>query len=188
MTAPEDPFRSPPPGAAPPGRDADRPEPAHDAAGQPYGAPAYGSQPYGSQPYGSQPYGGQPYGGQPAFGERRPSPRNGLGIAALVLGVLALLTGLFLVGALPGIAAVVLGVLGRGRAKRGEATNGGMAVAGIVLGVLGVLLAVLAVVGVARLFDSEQFGDLTECLESAGGDRAAQQQCRADFEDQVVGG
>ncbi len=194
MTAPEDPLRSPTPGAGPAGR---RVDPYGDPAGHPEhrspaygdpagGSPAYGSQQYGSQQYGSQPY-GQQYGGGPAFGEHRPSPRNGLGIAALVLGILALLTGLFLIGGLLGIAAIVLGVLGRGRAKRGEATNGGLAVAGIVLGVLGLLLSALAVFGAVSLFNSGEFANLTECLRSAGDDPAAQQQCQTDFADRVGG-
>lgn len=179
MTAPEDPFRSPTPGAPPPG-----PAPAGD---EPARQQPFGGQPYRHQPYAQQQDGRQPYAG-PAFGEPRPQPRNGLGVAALVLGVLALLTGLFVVGGLLGIAAVVLGAMGRARARRGEATNGRTAIAGLVLGVLGLLLSALAVAGAVTLFGSDQFSDLTECLESAGGDRAAQQQCQADFEDQVVGG
>jgi hypothetical protein len=191
VTAPEDPFRSPTPGPGQP--TPGQPTPGQPTPGQPaydqpaYGQPAPGQPAYGQPAYGSQPgqqY-GQPY-GAPAFGEpqRRP-PRNGLGIAALVLGVLALLTGLFVIGGALGIAAIVLGVLGRGRAKRGEATNGGMAIAGIVLGVLGLLLSALAVFGVASLLQNSEFSNLTDCLQSAGDDRAAQLECQDDFEDSV---
>ena len=186
MTAPQDPFRSPEPGQ-PPARDGVRPEsPAESGYGS---APGYGAAPgqHGAEQYGSTPY-GSPYGAAPYGSAPRREPRNGLGIAALVLGILAVLTGLFVVGAAFGLAAIVLGILGRGRAKRGEATNGGMALAGIVLGVLGVLLTILVVVGIASLFDSEQFANLADCLESAGNDVAAQQQCQADFEQEVVGG
>ena len=187
MTAPQDPFRSPEPGDGTPRPD----RAAHPAPGAPgyeqpgsghHGSGDYGSAQYGSTQYGSPGYGSAPYGSAP----RRP-PRNGLGIAALVLGILALLTALFVVGGAFGIAAIVLGFLGRGRAKRGEATNGGMALAGIVLGVLSLLLTVLVLVGVASLFQSEQFSNLADCLESAGNDRAAQQQCQAEFEEDVVG-
>jgi hypothetical protein len=188
VTAPQDPFRSPEPGEGGP-----RPgETGHPGSGKPgWDQPApgqpgsgdYASAQYGSTQYGSPGYGTAPYGSAP-----RQPPRNGLGIAALVLGILALLTGLFLIGGAFGIAAIVLGVLGRGRAKRGEATNGGMALAGIILGVLSLLLTVLVLVGVASLFGSEQFGNLTECLESAGNDPAAQQQCSEQFEEGVVGG
>lgn len=174
MTAPQDPFSTPrrdgltnDPYAAPP------PDEQTQAA-PPYGEPASGQQ----QPYGQQPYGAGPAGGT----------RNGFGIAALVLGILAVLSGFLFVGALFGIAAIVFGVLGRGRAKRGEATNGGMALAGIVLGVVGILFAVLAGVGIARLVGTEEFSNLTECLEQAGTDPEAQQECRRQFEEQVTGG
>ena len=94
-------------------------------------------------------------------------------------------SGLFVVGGLLGLIAIVLGILGRKKAKRGEASNGGMALAGIVLGVLGLLLSVLVVAGGASFLGSEEGSNLTECLQDAGTDPAAQEQCRVQFEDQV---
>ena len=170
-----------------PYRQPDGPPVSSQPSSQPYSEPSgqgYGSQPYGQpydQGYGQQPYGTQPYGAQ---GGRR---RNGLGIAAVVLGVLALLTGLFLIGGLLGLVAIVLGFLGRGRVKRGEADNGGMALAGIVLGVLGIVLAGLALAAGLSLLNSDEFSSYTECASSADGDRAAIEQCARDFQDQVGG-
>lgn len=67
-------------------------------------------------------------------------PRNGLGTAALVCGVLSLL------GCLPvGPLAVIFGINGQMRARRGGATNGSSAVAGIVTGAIGTALALAAV-------------------------------------------
>lgn len=137
----------------------------------------------GGEPAGSPP----PAYGQPQFG-MPPLPagnRNGLGTAALVLGILSLVTWFLFVGGLLGIVAVVLGVLGRGRAKRGEASNGGMAVAGIVTGGLGVLLTVLVVVGVAALFSTGEFSNLTDCLQDAGSDQEAIDDCSRQFEDSL---
>ncbi|HEY9439203.1 MAG TPA: DUF4190 domain-containing protein, partial [Streptomyces sp.] len=75
---------------------------------------------------------------QPAWG---PAPANGLGVAALVLGIVSVvgfcMWGLAIV---PGVIALILGIIGRGRAKRGEATNGGMALAGIILGSIGMAI------------------------------------------------
>jgi membrane protein implicated in regulation of membrane protease activity len=73
--------------------------------------------------------------------------RNGLGTAAVVTGALSVVTFwvplpyVYLAVSLPlGVAAVVLGRLGRRRVRAGEAGNPGAARAGLVLGVLGVVL------------------------------------------------
>ncbi len=73
-------------------------------------------------------------------------PSNGLGVAALIAGILSLVwipAGRVALGVLCGIAAVFLGSYGRGGVARGEATNGGVALAGIITGAIG--LAVSAV-------------------------------------------
>ena len=68
-------------------------------------------------------------------------PRNGLGIAALALGIAALLAAWTGVGGwILGLAAEGTGLAGRRRFQRGEATNGRQARAGIVLGFLAVLV------------------------------------------------
>ena len=110
------------------------------------------------------------------------APKNGLGIAALIAGILSLPAAFTIVRRIPARRlAIVLGFIGYRRARTGEATNGGMAIAGIVLGVLGIILsAVLIAVGV---WGFNQFGgrDLVDCMQQAGNDRAAQQQCEDEF-------
>ncbi|POX38250.1 hypothetical protein C3486_23985 [Streptomyces sp. Ru73] len=76
--------------------------------------------------------------------------RNGLGVAALVLGVIGVLSGLipllfWLAGTL-GLLALIFGLVGRGRAKRGEATNKGVALAGVLLGIAAMVVAVIGAV------------------------------------------
>jgi hypothetical protein len=154
VTAPQDPY-APPPG---PG------------GGPPLGTPGSG-------------WGGgaerSAYGSAPA-----PPIRNGLGIAALVLGILGFLTSFVAVGAVLGLVAIGLGVAGLRRVRRREATNRGMAIAGIVLGALATLLGILVAVGVASLFNNGG-RELAECLVDAGNDQAAVEQCQRDFQDQV---
>jgi hypothetical protein len=116
---------------------------------------------------------------------QRGPARNGLGIAALVLGVLALLSSLFLVGGLLGLIAIVLGVLGRGKAKRGEATNGGMAMAGIVLGVLSVIISAVVLAVGASFLNSETGSGLISCIAEAGQDQAAIDACEQEFRSEV---
>lgn len=138
--------------------------------------PQYGPYPGGYPPPPPQPYAG--YAPPPPRG-----PQNGLGIAALVIAVVALLS---LVGGIVlGVVAIILGFLGWGRAKRGEATNGGMAVAGIVLGLLSIIEA-LAVIGV-MIWGFGQAGgtDYLDCMSRAGTDQQARQQCVEQFLDRV---
>jgi len=92
---------------------------------------------YGQYPppgYGQDPPPG--YGQGPGYGALPPRPRNGFGVAALVLGVLALVLSWTIIGGIvPGVLALIFGLLGLARAKRGEATNSGLSVAGAVIGV-----------------------------------------------------
>ena len=137
----QNPFAPPAPSAAPHGGTEPVPPPpiAPDGPGQvPYGYPgttaAYG---YPGTPNASYPAG---YGyGWPGM---QPAPSNGMGTASLVLGILSAV--LFLawpVAMVLGILALIFGVLGRGKAKRGEATNPGMALAGLICGAAGFVLA-----------------------------------------------
>ena len=109
----------------------------------------YDQQQYGQQPYDQQQYGQQPYGpgwGQPGFGS--PTPNNGMGTAALVLGILAIVFCWFSIIGIPlGIVAIVLGGINLGRVKRGEATNRGATLAGIWTGAIGIVLAIALIVG-----------------------------------------
>lgn len=67
-------------------------------------------------------------------------PRNDAGVAALVLGLLGLVLALLVLpaplGALLGLLAVIFGVVGISRASRGEATNRGQAITGLITGIL----------------------------------------------------
>ena len=64
------------------------------------------------------------------FGVPAP-PRNGMGMAALVLGLCSIACGWVL-----GLLAIIFGAIGIARANRGEATNKGQATAGLVLGIV----------------------------------------------------
>ncbi|HSK61745.1 MAG TPA: hypothetical protein VK935_22105 [Actinomycetospora sp.] len=82
------------------------------------------------------------------------APRNGLGIAGLVLGLCGLVVGLiplFGIGAiLLGLVGLVLGLVGVGRARRRIATNMKTAVTGVIACVLAVALGITGVVIVAN--------------------------------------
>jgi phosphate/sulfate permease len=125
----------------------------------------------------------QPVGSSGAAGYPQ-KPRNGLGTAALILGILAILTIITIFGGpILGIIAIILGFIGRGRAKRGEATNGGMAMAGIVLGAIAIIASIgLAIAGYSLFKD--EFENLTDCLDSAE-NQEDREQCAEDFKEEV---
>ncbi|MGW1841529.1 DUF4190 domain-containing protein [Streptomyces sp. NPDC001966] len=111
-------------------------------------------------PQPQQPYApGQTPGMRPA--------RNGLGIAALILGVIGAVSGLipflFWLAGILGLIALILGLAGRGRAKRGEATNKGMATFGAVLGLISLILAVVGAVITFKAVD-DAVNDLNKAV------------------------
>ncbi|MFH9223838.1 DUF4190 domain-containing protein [Streptomyces lydicus] len=111
--------------------------------------------PEGSSTTGRQPQDHNPWAPPSSqAGEVRPlpypvptgQPRNGMGITALVLGLVGLVLGMFLIlfwiSWLPALLALIFGAIGVNQARKGLATNKAMAVSGLVMGILGLLLAV----------------------------------------------
>ena len=126
-----------------------------------------------------------PY-GDPYLGA--PSPkRNGLGTAALVVGILAVFPGTCTVifGVLLGVVAVILGFLARGRVTRGEADNGGTALGGMLLGGLAILASVAFIVMGVTVFKDAGFSEYFTCISDANGDQAQTEQCTAEFKQRM---
>jgi len=102
-----------------------------------------------------------PGSGPGTSGAAAPQEGNALAIAALVVGVIAIIGAFFSAGVLGlilGIIAVVLGVLGRRKVTSGRTTqHGGLALAGIITGVLAIVLGVLFIAFLAALFNDEGF-------------------------------
>lgn len=159
------------------------PAPGGPPPGYPYGyppaAPGYGPYP-GAYPPPPMPYGDQ-YPGMPT------AMRNGLGVAALVLGILGVFPGAFLcgLGILLGAVAIVLGVAGRRRVARGEANNGGVALAGMITGGVAVVAsAALLLLGVS-LVKNAGFSEFMQCVSDAAGDQVKTEQCTNEFQQRV---
>ncbi|WP_406096194.1 DUF4352 domain-containing protein [Streptomyces sp. NBC_01013] len=93
--------------------------------------------------------------------------RNGLGVAALILGLIGAVSGLipfffWLAGTL-GLIALILGLVGRGRAKKGEATNKNMATFGAALGLIALILSVVGAVITFKAVD-DAVSDLNKAV------------------------
>ncbi|MFI1863604.1 DUF4190 domain-containing protein [Streptomyces jumonjinensis] len=84
--------------------------------------------------------------GPPMWAPEPPPPRNGLGISALVLGIVGVVFGfipfLFWITGILGVLALIFGLIGRGRAGKGLATNRGVALSGAILGGLATAMAI----------------------------------------------
>ncbi|CAL9598659.1 hypothetical protein SUDANB15_05358 [Streptomyces sp. enrichment culture] len=144
-----------------PAMGAPAPPPAHGSPADPFAPPA-ASDPVPPPPIapdgpGRVPYGypggyGHPAAPPPGYGGvlgqayygwtgMAPVPSNGLGVTGLVLGIIsAAVFCLWPVAILLGVLGVIFGAVGRGKAARGEATNPGQALAGIICGAVGTVL------------------------------------------------
>ncbi|GGM73503.1 hypothetical protein GCM10012275_50220 [Longimycelium tulufanense] len=77
-------------------------------------------------------------------------PRNGLGIASLILGLIGLvlaltpLTGWLAI--IAGVTGLILGLAGRARVRRGHATNSKVALSGVILSALAIVVGILGMV------------------------------------------
>lgn len=154
----------------------DRPEqPPYPPPPQQY---SYGPYPGSYPPPPPQPYAG--YAPPPT------TPKNGLGIAALIIAIVALMCVWTVMGGIVlGVVALILGFVGRGRVKRCEATNGGVAIAGIVLGSLAIVISLIFIAIWASVFNEVGGGDYVDCLSRAGSNENAVQQCANQFRDRI---
>ncbi|MCH9640239.1 MAG: DUF4190 domain-containing protein [Actinomycetia bacterium] len=142
--------------------------------------PQYGAY-QGSYPPPPPPqYGGYPGGYPPPAAA---APKNGLGVASLVVAIIALFS--VVGGIVLGVVAVILGFLGRGRVKRGEADNGGVAIAGIVLGLLSIVVSIVVIAIAVWGFNEVGGTDYVDCVSRAGSDQQAIQECADEFAQRV---
>jgi hypothetical protein len=140
--------------------------------------PQYGAYPGSYPPPPPQPYAG--------YTPPQAAPKNGLGIAALVIAIFGLVFCWTIVGGIIlGLCALIIGFLARGRVKRGEATNGGVATAGIVLGVLAIIVSLVFIPIWVGIFNEVGGSDYLDCLNNSGNDQRAIEQCAEQFRDHL---
>lgn len=157
-------------------RPADGPPPSLYKGSDGPGQPAYPQAPAGPYPPAASPSAPGPVGYGPGYGGAPRKPKNGLGVAALVLGILSIPAGFLAapIGVVLGLIAIILGAVGMSRAKKGLATNRGIAIAGLVTGIVG------AIIG--AVFTYVAFRAASDCLSELG-EGASQgeiNQCVAD--------
>jgi hypothetical protein len=126
--------------------------------------------------------------GYPGQGAPVAAPRNGMGTAALVLGILAIVLCWTAVGGIIlGVLAVIFGILGIRRAGQRIATNKGMAISGLVTGIVGLIIGVIFAVAVGSFLSifGGTVSDYTNCVQQANNDQAKISQCAQQYQQQI---
>lgn len=120
------------------------PPPPVSPAGPGVPASPYGAYPQAPQPQPMQAYPAAPYGwagGMPM------QPSNGIGVAGMVVGIVSAVLCLFWpISIITGILAIVFGIIGRSKVARGQATNPGQALTGIICGSFGLVVGIAFIV------------------------------------------
>ena len=117
-------------------------------------------------------------------------PRNGLGVAALVVGVASLVAVisfvLFPLALVGGLVGLILGIIALARVNNGGATNTGQAIAGVVCSVLALVIAIVWTVrvGTWAASNSDVFARFDNCIAQAA-NRADVSTCIARFANDV---
>ena len=88
-------------------------------------------------------------------------------------------------GVVLGVCAVIIGFVGRGRVQRREATNGGVAIAGIVLGFLAIIVSLVFIPIWIGVFHELGGSAYVDCLANAGSDQQAVQRCADQFREHL---
>lgn len=118
--------------------------------------------------------------------------RNGMGTAALVVGVVALVLAVLLIffpiAFVLGILAVIFGAVGMRRATRGEANNRGHAIAGLTCGALAIVLSIYLGIRLGTFVadNAGNFRQFWSCITSAPTE-AEQRDCGATLARQLEG-
>ncbi|MBT2489879.1 DUF4190 domain-containing protein [Streptomyces sp. ISL-96] len=106
---------------------------------------------------------------------------NGPAIAALVLGIAAILLFWTVFGGIVlGLLAVIVGIVGARKARGGRAPHGKMSVIGAVLGALGLIASVVIIAIGASILNSDEFKDFDDCVQQAD-TQSERDTCAKDF-------
>jgi membrane-bound ClpP family serine protease len=117
-------------------------------------------------------------------------PRNGLGVATLVIGVASLVAAisfvLFPLALVGGLVGLILGIVALARGKNRGSTNSGQATAGLVCCVVALIISiVLSVrVGTWAARNTSEFARFDKCIAQAT-NRADVSTCIANFANEV---
>lgn len=117
----------------------------------------------------SQPSGGEqfpPYqqqnsnaGGTPPYGNGSPveQPKDGFATPAMVLGIIGVVFAFCIIGVVPAIIGLILGIIAVVRIRRTGARGNGMAIAGVVLSAVAIVIVTIAIIRAIIVVGSPDF-------------------------------
>lgn len=126
--------------------------------------------------------------GMPGQGAPMAAPKNGMGTAALVLGILAIVLCWSAIGGIIlGALAIIFGIIGIRRVGQRIATNKGAAIAGLVTGIVGLIIAVIFTIAYGSILSifGGSINDYTHCVQQANNDQSKIAQCQQQFQNQI---
>ncbi|UGT40517.1 DUF4190 domain-containing protein [Nocardia yamanashiensis] len=141
---------------------------------------------YGQNP--PPPPGGYPPPGGGGYWQGEPKSK-GLAIAALVLGILGILTFwtviFTILGIIFGLLAMIFGLIALSKVRAGTGDGKGMALSGLILGAISLIGGIIAGILVWFVFSETGTTDYISCINDAKGDQAKIDQCERDFQQRV---
>ncbi|WP_405779241.1 DUF4190 domain-containing protein [Streptomyces sp. NBC_00859] len=110
-------------------------------------------------------------------------PSNGVAVAALVLGILAVVFFWTVIGGiLLGLIGLILGIVGIRKARAGRAPRRAMAIIGTVLSALGIIGGAGILIAGVSILNSDSFKSYSDCVQHAHS-QSAKDKCTRDFKD-----
>ncbi|MGW7080417.1 DUF4190 domain-containing protein [Streptomyces sp. NPDC054866] len=108
-----------------------------------------------------------------------------MAIAALVLGILAILLFWTVIGGvLLGLLAVIFGIIGARKARGGRAPYGKMSIVGAVLGGLGLIASAVIIAIGASILNSDEYKNFDDCVKHADS-QSERDACARDFDREI---
>lgn len=127
-------------------------------------------------------YAAAPVAGEPVVEEPVIKRGGAAATAALVFGILALVTSFSVVGGIVlGLLALIFGAIGSRRAKRGIAYGRGRAIAGILTGLIGIIISIALIGFFVSMVRGSDAKAMRTCVQHAGFNASAIHTCYKQY-------
>lgn len=124
---------------------------------------------------------------QQGYGAPVKAPGTGLGIASLVLGIIAIITCWFAIGGLAGLIGLILGIIAIVKLRKTPGSKKGLAITGTILSVIGLVIGAV-MTALLILAGSIAMDGVTQCQSYLkSNDQAGYEQCITEWSENEMG-